>query len=163
VSAVPGHLNVRTERDEPVIVDLGVLIEEFQRAVEPELASDPQGHYDLGMSYREMGLTEQAVQSLRIAAASPAFRLRAGELAGRCLLDLGRFDEAADVLRATLAAPDLLPSAAVDLRYQLALALEAAGRSAEALSEFERVYGAQANYPDVAMKIRMLRKTAGAA
>jgi tetratricopeptide (TPR) repeat protein len=163
VSALPGHLNVKTERDEPVVVDLGVLIDEFQRAIEPELASDPQGHYDLGVSYREMGLTEQAVQSLRVAAKAPAFRLRAGELAGRCLLDLGRFDEAADALRDTLKAPDLLPSAAVDLRYQLALALEAAGHSAKALAEFERVYAAQANYPDVAMKIRLLRKMAGAA
>jgi tetratricopeptide (TPR) repeat protein len=163
-ASVPaGHVNVRTDRDEPVVVDLGVIIDEFQRAIEPELASDPQGHYDLGMSYREMGLIEQAVHSLRIAARAPAFRLRAGELAGRCLLDLGRFDEAAEVLRDALQAPDLLSSAAVDLRYQLALALEAAGRSPEALSEFERVYAAQANYPDVAMKIRLLRKAAGAA
>lgn len=163
VPGVAGHLNVRTNRDEPVLVDLGTLIEEFQRAIEPELASDPQGHYDLGMSYREMGLTEQAVVSLRAAAQSPLFLLRAGELGGRCLLDLGRFDEAADMLRSTLVAPDLLPSAAVDLRYQLALALEAAGRSGEALIEFERVYASQANYPDVAMKIRLLRKTAEAA
>ena len=163
VPGVAGHLNVRTNRDEPVLVDLGTLIEEFQRAIEPELASDPQGHYDLGMSYREMGLVEQAVVSLRAAAQSPLFLLRAGELGGRCLLDLGRFDEAADMLRSTLVAPDLLPSAAVDLRYQLALALEAAGRSGEALIEFERVYASQANYPDVAMKIRLLRKTAEAA
>lgn len=163
VPGAAGHLNVRTNRDEPVLVDLGTLIEEFQRAIEPELASDPQGHYDLGMSYREMGLTEQAVTSLRVAAQSPLFLLRAGELGGRCLLDLGRFDEAADLLRSTLVAPDLLPSAAVDLRYQLALALEAAGRSGEALIEFERVYASQANYPDVAMKIRLLRKTAEAA
>ena len=45
----------------------------------------------------------------------------------------------------------------------MAGAWQGEGRSAEALSEFERVYAAQANYPDVAMKIRMLRKTAGAA
>jgi hypothetical protein len=42
------------------------------------------------------------------------------------------------------------------------LALEAAGHGAEALAEFERVYAAQASYPDVAMKIRLLRKSAGA-
>jgi len=163
VAEAAGHLNVRTHHDEPVVVDLGVLIEEFQRAIGPELASDPQGHYDLGMSYREMGLTEQAIDSLRVAAKSPEFRLRAGELAGRCLLDLGRFDEAADMLRDTLQAPDLPASAAVDLRYQMALALEAAGSSPEALLEFERVYAAQANYSDVAMKIRLLRKITGAA
>ena len=106
---------------------------------------------------------EQAVHSLRAAARAPAFRLRAGELAGRCLLDLGLFDEAADALRDALEAPDLQPSAAVDLRYQLALSLEAAGNSAAALTEFEHVYATQSNYPDVAMKIRLLRKMAEAA
>jgi hypothetical protein len=48
------------------------------------------------------------------------------------------------------------------MRYHLGLALEAAGRGEEALAEFERVYAAQASYPDVAMKIRVLRKTTGA-
>src|SRR5207244_10089235 len=56
VKSAGGQVSIRTQRDEPVIVDLGVMIEEFQRAIGPELASDPQGHYDLGMSYREMGL-----------------------------------------------------------------------------------------------------------
>jgi len=157
-----GFLHVRTDHDEPLIVELGQLIEDFRKAIEPELASDPQGNYDLAVSYREMGLIEQAVDSFRRAAADPAFRLRAGELAGHCLMDLGRFDEAADALHAALAAPEITPSAAIDLRFQLGLALEAAGRGGEALAEFERVYSAQASYPDVAMKIRHLRKSAGA-
>jgi tetratricopeptide (TPR) repeat protein len=157
-----GYLHIRTDRDDPVIIDLGTLISEFQREAGNQLAADPQGHYDLGMSYREMGLLEQAIESFRVAAEDPAFLLRAKELIGRCLLDLGHFDEAANELQAALRAPDLRPSVAHDLRYQLGLALEAAGRSAEALAEFERVYAAQANYPDVAMKIRILRKTVGA-
>jgi tetratricopeptide (TPR) repeat protein len=138
------------------------LISEFQREAGNQLAADPQGHYDLGMSYREMGLLEQAIESFRVAADNPAFLLRAKELIGRCLLDLGHFDEAANELQAALRAPDLRPSVAHDLRYQLGLALEAAGRAPEALAEFEKVYAAQANYPDVAMKIRILRKTVGA-
>ncbi len=158
-----GFVHVRTDRDEPVAVELGALIEEFRRAIAPELASDPQGNYDLAMSYREMGLVDEAVESFRRAAEAPEFRLRAGEFAGRCLLDLGRFDEAADALRLALTAPDVRPSAVVDLRYQLGLALEAAGRSSEALEAFEQVYAAQASFADVAMKIRVLRKSSEAA
>ena len=97
--------------------------------------------------------------AISTAAVDPKFFLRSKELIGRCLLDLGHFDEAAEELRQALSAPDLRASISHDLRYQLGLALEAAGRSAEALEEFERVYSAQANYPDVAMKIRVLRKT----
>src|SRR5262249_38387485 len=70
-----GFLHVRTDREEPVLVELGALIEEFRRAIEPELASDPQGHYDLAVSYCEMGLVEEAVASFRAAAAHPSFQL----------------------------------------------------------------------------------------
>jgi tetratricopeptide (TPR) repeat protein len=154
-----GQLSIRTDREEPVIIDLGTLIEEFQRGAGEQLASDPQGHYDLAMSYREMGLFDAAVESFRVAAREPSFFLRSTEMIGRCLLEVGQFDEAAEELRAALAAPDLDREAAHDLRYQLGLALEAAGRAREALAEFEQVYAAQANYLDVAMKIRVLRKT----
>ena len=38
------------------------------------------------------------------------------------------------------------------------LVLEASGRSIEALEQFESVFAAQPNYPDVAAKIRELRR-----
>ena len=49
--------------------------------------------------------------------------------------------------------------AGVCLRFQLGLAHEVAGHAPEALAEFERVYAVQPNYPDVAQKIRVLRRT----
>jgi tetratricopeptide (TPR) repeat protein len=153
-------LHVKTENDEEV-VDLGTLIEEFQRAVVPELAEDPQGNYDLAMSYREMGLLDEAVEAFGVAARDPSFRLRANELAGRCLLDLGRLDDAARVLRSALDAPNAGAEALAHVRYQLALALEAAGDNEEALREFERVYVTQGNFADVTTKIRALRKALG--
>jgi tetratricopeptide (TPR) repeat protein len=124
-----------------------------------QLSGDAQGHYDIGMAYREMGLLEQAVEAFQEAARDPGFALRAAEMVGRCLLDQGRFDEASQEFATALAAPGMPPELAADLRYQLALAHEAAGRTREALAEFERVYATQSNYPDVALKIRVLRKT----
>jgi hypothetical protein len=53
----------------------------------------------------------------------------------------------------------LTPGSAHDIRYQLGLAFEAGGRLEEALQQFERVYTGEPNYPDVASKIRALRKT----
>jgi tetratricopeptide (TPR) repeat protein len=111
------------------------------------------------MTYREMGLLDQAVESFRMAASDPAFTHRASEMIGRSLLDQGRFDEAAAEFESALAAPGLEPQAGANLRYQLGLSLEAAGRLAEALAEFEQVFAAQPSYPDVALKLRVLRKT----
>ena len=57
----------------------------------------------------------------------------------------------------------LEPGLAVGMRFQLGLALEAAGRSQEALVEFEQLFDIQPSYPDVAQKIRTLRRSLEAA
>jgi tetratricopeptide (TPR) repeat protein len=154
-----GRVEVAVGRGEAVTFDLGSLVSEFQRGVEMQLSGDAQGHYDLGVAYREMGLLEQAVEAFNTAAQDPAFGARCAEMVGRCLLDQGRFDEAVEEFTRALEQGRVGPEMAADLRYQLGLAQEAAGRLDLALAEFERVYAAQSNYPDVALKIRVLRKT----
>ena len=77
---------------------------------------------------------------------------------GRSLLDQGMFDDAAEEFRTALGLPGLDPAVSANLRYQLGLAHEAAGRAQEALGEFERVYAQQPSYPDVAQKIRVLHQ-----
>jgi tetratricopeptide (TPR) repeat protein len=155
----PGRVEVAVGRGEAVTFDLGSLVSEFQRGIEAQISGDAQGHYDLGMTYREMGLLEQAVDAFRTAGRDPQFESRCAEMTGRCMLDQGRFDEAAQEFMAALETPGLPPTSVADLRYQLGLAHEAAGRVQEALAEFELVYSAQASYPDVSLKIRVLRKS----
>jgi tetratricopeptide (TPR) repeat protein len=153
-----GRVEVAVGRAQAVTLDLGALIAEFQRGIESQLSGDAQSHYDLGMTYREMGLFEQAVECFRSTTRDPAFAVRSAEMIGRCLLDLGRFDEAAGEFTRALENVNDGAEASVCLRFQLGLAHEVAGRAPEALAEFERVYAVQPNYPDVAQKIRVLRR-----
>jgi tetratricopeptide (TPR) repeat protein len=157
--AESGRVELAVGRGEAVTFDLGSLISEFQRGVEAQLSGDAQSHYDLAMAYREMGLLEQAVDSFRIAQKDAAFGDRCAEMIGRCLLDQGRFEDAAAEFQSALESGRLDMETEVNLRYQLGLAHEAAGRMPDALSEFEGVYAAQPNYPDVALKIRVLLKS----
>ncbi len=152
-----GRVEVAVGRGEAVTFDLGSLVAEFQRGVEVQLGGDPQGHYDLGMTYREMGLLEQAVDSFRTAGRTPGFELRCAEMVGRCLLDQGRFDEAAAEFQGALSRNHIAPEMAADLHYQLGLAHESAGRAGDALASFERSYAIQPNNPEVVNRIRALR------
>lgn len=153
-----GRVEVAVGRAQAVTLDLGSLIAEFQRGIESQISGDAQSHYDLGMTYREMGLAEQAVECFRAAAHDPAFCSRSAEMIGRCLLDEGRFDEATEEFARALEAFEEASEAGVCLRFQLGLAHEVAGHAPEALAEFERVYAVQPNYPDVAQKIGVLRR-----
>ena len=153
-----GRVEVAVGRAQAVTLDLGSLIAEFQRGIESQISGDAQSHYDLGMTYREMGLPDQAVECFRTAAHDPAFDSRSAEMIGRCLLDEGRFDEAAEEFARALKGFEEASEAGVCLRFQLGLAHEVAGHASEALAEFERVYAVQPNYPDVAQKIGVLRR-----
>jgi tetratricopeptide (TPR) repeat protein len=154
-----GRVEYSVGRGEAVTFDLGSLLSEFQRGIEAQLSGDTQSHYDLGVAYREMGLIEQAVEAFRFASGDPALAHRCCEMIGRCMLDQGRFEDAAQEFAAALEAPGLDMDSTLSLRYQLGLALEAAGRTDAAIEEFERVFAGQPSYPDVALKLRVLRKT----
>jgi len=153
-----GKVAVALGKAQAVTFDLGAMLEEFQRAVGEQLSGDAQSHYDLGVTYREMGLHEQAIASFRTSAQDPAYSARCTEMIGRCLLDQGQIDAAIAEFTTALAGEGSADTAA-SLRYQLGLAYEAAGRAQEALAAFESVAAAQANYPDVAQKIRALRRS----
>ncbi len=142
-----------------VSMDLHELVETFQTAVRGQVSGDAESHYALGVSYMEMGLAQQAIESLRAAAELPSLRARAFELIGRCCMDQGRFDDATVEYRAALAQSGIAPDAALNVRFELGIALEAAGKLDEAVTEFELIYASQPSYPDVALKIRVLRKT----
>ncbi len=142
-----------------VQIPLDEIVDRFQAGVQDQVSDDAESQYALGVSFLEMGLPEQAMEALRAAAKSPPMRGRASELVGRCLMDLGRFEEAVTEFRTTLADPKLDPGTMLGVRFELGLALEAAGRFDEALAEFERVHQARPSYPEAATKIRSLRQS----
>ncbi len=154
----PGRVAVAVGRAQAVTFDLNAMLDEFQRAVGEQLSGDAQSHYDLGMTYREMGLAEQAIDAFRVAAADPDYRPRCAEMIGRTLLDQGRFEEAIEEFAAALETKPPA-DAALSLQYHLGLAYEASGNTQQALSSFEQIAAAQGDYPDVGAKIHALRRT----
>jgi tetratricopeptide (TPR) repeat protein len=153
-----GKVQIGADRGQAVSFDFDATLAEFQKGVESQLSGDAQGHYDLAMAYREMGLTQQAIESFRFAANDPTFKSRAAEMIGHCLLEEGRVEDASRELTEALADPELDAIASVGIRFQLGLALEAAGQLQDALHQFEQVFAVQASHRDVAQKIRVLRK-----
>jgi tetratricopeptide (TPR) repeat protein len=157
-AAPSGKVSLATGRSDALAPELDSLLAEFQRGVQTHLAGDPQGQYDMGMTYREMGLIDQAVECFQDAGKDRAFTQRCAEMSGRCLLDLGRFDEAVEAFETALALPIFSTETMASLQYQCGLAHEAAGRVPEALAKFEMAYAAQPSYPDAAHKIRLLKR-----
>ena len=122
-------------------IDLTSLLERFQEGVSGQVKPDDYaGHYDLGLSYHEMGLFREALEEfdrVLLAVNLPSeVELKTREMRGTCLCDLERFPEAVDELRRALEIPELLEERVNALRFQLACALESAGKLDEAREIF---------------------------
>jgi tetratricopeptide (TPR) repeat protein len=153
------RVTVQQRMPEDLDVDLGELLSAFQAGVREQVqADDASSHYDLGMTYRQMGLLDEAVAEFRLSARDPAFSVKCTDILGRCLLERGDFGAAIAEFERGLELPGLSSESALSFRYSLGLVLEASGRSMEALEQFESVFAAQPNYPDVAAKIRELKR-----
>ena len=157
-----GRVEVAVGRGEAVTFDLSGLLAEFQRGVEAQLAGDAQSHYDLGMTYREMGLLEQAVDSFRVSVGDPKLAARALEMIGRCHVDQGRWAEAVGEFRRALQHP-MPVGGDGELRYHYAHALVELGETEAALDEYERVAAEMPGYEDVDERIVALRRVLGRA
>lgn len=116
---------------------------------------DPQGHYDLGIAYREMGMLDDAVAEFQAAARHESLRDRASCLLAECYLDRGQPEAAVRELRQALgAARD--DEERLGLGYRLARTLIDLGRDDEALAQLRACYDLDAGYRDVAELIDRL-------
>jgi tetratricopeptide (TPR) repeat protein len=158
-----GRVAVAVGRGQAVTFDLGSLLQEFQRGVASQLEGDAQGHYDLGMAYREMGLHDEAVGSFRIAEHDPRLAVRSQEMIGRCLADSGRHDDAAKEFERALLSPILDAAGEAELRYQFALSLAALGAIPDALAQLEIADMRFPGRPDIAERLEEWRRSFGQA
>lgn len=153
------RITIERRMPENLDVNLSQLLSAFRSEVQKQVAeADAQSRYDLGITYRQMGLVDEAVAEFRLAARDPSFQLKAGDMLSRCHMERGDFTAAIGELEKVLGAGELPLDAELNFRYNLGLAFEASGRPEEALAQFEFVFETEPNYPDVALKIRELRR-----
>jgi tetratricopeptide (TPR) repeat protein len=155
---VRGLSSVEVRDDKPPVsaddmVDLGALLDEFRQGLKSTMASaDPRAHYDMGLSHFEMGLYDEAAEAFEAASHDAQFEPEAREMWGRCLRELGKFDDAVRVLRAGLA----LRPESLGVRYQLARALEGAGETEEAGRFYGSILREDPHFEDAAVRLRAL-------
>jgi tetratricopeptide (TPR) repeat protein len=126
----------------------------FKKGIQEHVAEgDADTHYDLAIAYKEMGLAEDAVRELETVLKTGARAIEALSLLATCKLSLGLAEEAAAHLEDALARAGDSDESSVALRYDLAEALLAAGREAEALEAFQKVHAADPDFRDVAERI----------
>jgi len=132
------------------------VVEDFKEAMSSLTAGDdPQGHYDLGIAYKEMGMLDDAILHLQAAARHEFLRNKAAGLLGDCFYEKGlpelTVKEFERALRSSVDEDERL-----SLHYRLAVVLEELGRIDEARDNLLECYAIDINYHDVARRLERL-------
>ncbi len=141
---------------------LADIFKEFKKGVDKQLGTeDYDTRYNLGIAYKEMGLLDEAIAEFQLAAKDEARLLECSSMLGICFLEKGMPKLAVKWFEKGLQAPGRSEEEYAGLRYDLAMAYEADGETKKALSLFTDLYGQDANFRDVAAKVRELRGAVG--
>jgi lipopolysaccharide biosynthesis regulator YciM len=115
-------------------------------------------HMTLARTYLEMGLFDEAVGPLEVAAQVPRFRFEAASQLGRIYKDRGETAKAVEWLERAAEAPAPTAEDSRTLLYDLGSIVEASGDTARALAVFLELQSEAGDYRDIAERIERLAR-----
>jgi tetratricopeptide (TPR) repeat protein len=118
-------------------------------------------HFKMAATYVDMGMQEEAMKALEVAARSPRHRFRAGAMLAKAYLDSGDPAHAIEWYERAVEAPAPTPMAHHALLYELASVLEAQGESARALAVLLELQADAGEYRDILKRLEQLKVQIG--
>ena len=122
----------------------------------PEEAAAQQ--YQLGLSYRQMGKIDEAIQALETAACSARYRFNSAVMLGRLYFDKKESARAVDWLERAAESPAPSEDDHRALLYHLGVTLERLGETARALAVFMELQADVGDYRDVSQRVGQLAR-----
>jgi tetratricopeptide (TPR) repeat protein len=127
---------------------------EFKKELDQQVEQgDTETHYNLGIAYKEMGLYDDAINEFQIAAADPLRKADCLTLQGICFQEKGDLTKAEEVFLCGIERFALEPENLLNIKYELALLYETAGRKDDALHYFRDVFASCPGYRNTASKV----------
>ena len=112
----------------------------------------------LGLTYRDMGMIDDAIQALELASRSSRLRFEAASVLGRLHVERGDRGSALEWFERAAEAPAPTLDAGRGLLYELASVLEDLGETSRALAVFGEIQADQRGFRDVAARIERLSR-----
>jgi len=145
--------------DRPNPSNLDEVFRDFRDEVSRQSASDEaEQHYKVALTYRDMGMIDDAVRELELAARAPRLRFDASALLARLLRDRGESASAVEWFERAAEAPAPTPEAGRQLLYELGQTLEATSESSRALAVYLELQADAGDYRDVGARVERLAR-----
>ena len=134
--------------------DFDEMLRRFKQGVAANVdEEDYDSHYDLGVAYKEMGLTDEAIAEFQKALRGDSHRVRSYEALGQCVVEKGQLQVAVTLLRRATETTGADDQQLVGVLYLLGYASEVMARHADALGYYQRVFAVDIEFRDVAQRV----------
>jgi tetratricopeptide (TPR) repeat protein len=141
--------------------DFTDMLEKFKAGVAANVDDeDFDSHYDLGIAYREMGLTDEAIAEFQKALRGATNRIRAYEALGQCFIDSHQYDVAISILGRALREPGMEDEDLIGVLYLLGYASEEGKKARDAAAYYHRVFAIDMHFRDVGKRLKQMSKAA---
>ena len=137
--------------------DVLEVIADFRDATREILdLDDHQAHYDLGTTYLEMELYDEAAAEFEIASRGTSFALPSQEMLGYCFLRKGQIHLAVRELEKALTLPGFTEMDRLGIYYNLGIACGVTDRESDAIEYFQKILEIDPNFRDTRSRLERL-------
>ena len=150
--------------DEPAMdegsraLSLEAIFREFKKGVEQQLSpEDHETHYNLGIAYKEMGLTDEAIGEFQVASKDPLHAVECCSMLGLCFLEKRLPQLAIKWYHKGLETPGIREEEKLGLQYDLASLFADLGDRDSAYKTLLEIYGTNASFRDVGDRLKELQ------
>ena len=153
-------ISIKLQEPTPGEENIEYLLEQFKEKIFENISTeDFSSHYDLGLSYKEMGLIDEAINEFKIAMRGERERLKSLEMLGQCYEDKGELKTAELIYkRAIEKETQKDPVKMLAFHYHLGDIYARQGKLKEAIKEFKEIVEIDPEFGDVKEKIKQLSK-----
>ncbi len=139
-----------SEDGEEALFTMDEIIEELKKGLQESISEDDvDTHYDMGLTFKEMGMIDEAIEEFKYALRSPKTELKAVGMLAQCYSDKGERERAYKMVIRGLKLPKYSDKDKVGLFYQLGTMYEEDGRYKEALMIYKKILKIDKNFHDV--------------
>ena len=151
-------ISIKLQEPTPGEENIEYLLEQFKEKIFENISTeDFSSHYDLGLSYKEMGLIDEAINEFKIAMRGERERLKSLEMLGLCYEDKGDLKTAELIYkRAIEKETQKDPVKMLAFHYHLGDIYARQGKLKEAIKEFKEIVEIDPDFGDVKEKIKQL-------
>jgi|GEM_PF-6831569 tetratricopeptide (TPR) repeat protein len=136
------------------------LLDELKEGLDQNIEeSDVSSHYDLGLSFKEMGLYDMAIEEFQKSVKHKDYEVKSLEMLGVCFLEKQEYDLAESSLLRALSDKGRKEIEYLGIKYTLGKLYEAKKMTKEALKLFNEIFTFDAKFEDVEKRINALKST----